>query len=56
MMSIGVPVSIGSVASVSVGVSVAIGQPGVSLSLRLGLWLTSDQGGKANLEENFNFN
>merc|ERR1712152_77175 len=48
MMSIGVPVSIGSVASVSVGVSVAIGQPGVSLSLRLGLWLTSDQGGKAN--------
>ena len=55
-MSIGVPVSIGSVASVSVGVSVAIGQPGVSLSLSLGLWLTSDQGGKANLEENFNFN
>ena len=51
MVSIGVPVSIGSVASISVGVAIAIGQPWFSLSLRLGLWLTGHEGGKANLEE-----
>ena len=57
MVSIGVPVSIGSVASISVGVgTIAIGQPRVSLSLRLGLWLTGDEGGKANLEEYLYFN
>ena len=49
MVSIGVA-SIGSVA-ISVGVAIAIGQPWVSLSLRLGLWLTGDEGGKANLGE-----
>merc|ERR1719412_1627909 len=48
MVSIGVAVSIGSVASISVRVgSIAIiAQPWVSL--RLGLWLTGDEGGKAN--------
>ena len=58
MVSIGVPVSIGSVASISVRVgSIAIiAQPWVSLSLRLGLWLTGDEGGKANLEEYLYFN
>ena len=49
MVSIGVA-SIGSVA-ISVGVAIAIGQPWVSLSLRLGLWLTGHEGGKANLGE-----
>merc|ERR1711863_83234 len=50
MVSIGVAVSIGSVASISVGVgSIAIiAQPWVSLSLRLGLWLTGHEGGKTN--------
>merc|ERR1712088_357886 len=28
--------------------TITIGQPWVSLSLRLGLWLTGDEGGKAN--------
>ena len=36
------------VTSISV---VAIEESGVSLSLRLGLWLTGDEGGKANLGE-----
>ena len=53
MVSIGVAVSIGSVASISVGVGTIaiIAQPWVSLSLRLGLWLTGHEGGKTNLEE-----
>merc|ERR1719225_592274 len=47
MMGIGVTVSIGSVASVGVRMAV-VPVVGVSLSLRLGLWLTGDEGGKAN--------
>merc|ERR1719225_470589 len=47
MMGIGVTVSIGSVASVGVMMAV-VPVVGVSLSLRLGLWLTGDEGGKAN--------
>merc|ERR1711936_1107399 len=49
MMSVRVSVSIGPVASIGVRVgTITIGQPWVSLSLRLGLWLTGDEGGKAN--------
>merc|ERR1711997_1141072 len=51
IVSVGVrvTVSIGSVASVGVRVgTIAVSQPWVSLSLRLGLWLTGDEGGKAN--------
>merc|ERR1712083_39875 len=53
MMSIGV--SVGSVAqsmvtsvSQTIGTIGTIGVPWVSLSFRLGLWLTGDEGGKAN--------
>merc|ERR1719225_1900524 len=49
MMGIGVTVSIGSVASVGVRVGIsAVEEVRISLSLRLGLWLTGDEGGKAN--------
>merc|ERR1719150_2252603 len=50
MMGIGVSgISIGSIGSVGVRVgTIAVSQPWVSLSLRLGLWLTGDEGGKAN--------
>merc|ERR1719189_3461495 len=47
VMGIGVTVSIGSVASVGVRVPV-VTVPWVSLSFRLGLRLTGDEGGKAN--------
>merc|ERR550539_1483829 len=52
MMGIGVS-GVSSVASIDSGVrigTIAVTQPGVSLSisLRLGLWLTGDEGGKAN--------
>ena len=51
MMSIRVSIAIGSVASIGVRIgAITIGEPRVSLSLRLGLWLTGDEGGKANLE------
>merc|ERR1711997_1392116 len=49
MMGIRVTVSIGSVASVGVRVGIsAVEEVRISLSLRLGLWLTGDEGGKAN--------
>merc|ERR1719182_1247387 len=42
-------ISIGPVASIGVRVAVAVDAVvGISLSLRLGLWLTGDEGGKAN--------
>merc|ERR1719500_1826767 len=48
MMGIGVSgISIGPVASIGVRVAVDA-VVGISLSLRLGLWLTGDEGGKAN--------
>merc|ERR1719492_364900 len=49
---VGIGVSgIGSIGSIGVRVgTITIGQPWVSLSLRLGLWLTGDEGGKANHE------
>ena len=54
MMSIRVSIAIGSVASIGVRIGAitigAIEEGRVSLSLRLGLWLTGDEGGKANLE------
>ena len=51
MMSIRVSIAIGSVASIGVRIgAITIGEVRVSLSLRLGLWLTGDEGGKANLE------
>merc|ERR1712088_536724 len=44
-----VSIAIGSVASIGVRIgAITIGEPRVSLSLRLGLWLTGDEGGKAN--------
>ena len=46
-----VSIAIGSVASIGVRIgAITIGEVRVSLSLRLGLWLTGDEGGKANLE------
>merc|ERR550534_3245961 len=50
MMSVRVSgISIGPVASIGVRVAVAVDAVvGISLSLRLGLWLTGDEGGKAN--------
>merc|ERR1719225_2001116 len=48
---VGIGVSGISVVETRVGVrvgTITIGQPWVSLSLRLGLWLTGDEGGKAN--------
>merc|ERR1739842_286802 len=48
MMSVGVSsIAIGPVASIGVRVAV-VAVVGISLSLRLGLWLTGDEGGKAN--------
>ena len=57
MVSVRVTSVVSSISVVESGVSVwvstiAIGgveESGVSLSLRLGLWLTGDEGGKANL-------
>merc|ERR1712087_839533 len=47
MMSIRVSIAIGSVASIGVRIgAITIGEVRVSLSLRLGLWLTGDEGGK----------
>merc|ERR1719412_646675 len=44
-----VSVSVSPVAPIGIRVGIiTIGQPWVSLSLRLGLWLTGDEGGKAN--------
>merc|ERR1719361_216923 len=49
MVSIRVSIAIGSVASIGVRIgAITIGEVRVSLSLRLGLWLTGDEGGKAN--------
>merc|ERR1719490_69769 len=48
MMSVRVgSIAIGPVASIGVRVAV-VAVVGISLSLRLGLWLTGDEGGKAN--------
>merc|ERR1719500_1750388 len=48
MMSVRVSsIAIGPVASIGVRVAV-VAVEGISLSLRLGLWLTGDEGGKAN--------
>ena len=59
MVSVRVTSVVSSISVVESGVSVwvtsisvvAIEESGVSLSLRLGLWLTGDKGGKANLGE-----